>query len=220
MVVLHDPVTVRKVYNDENITGRPPTQILNFFFKNRGIVMAEGQLWKEHRRFAISTLRNLGMGKSWLEEAILEEVQEIIEQFRSRKGEPFDARRHLTLAVSNVVCALVFGRRFDHTDEKFLRLCNLFADYLALINLLLPVQPFPFLKEIPGLKFQKLFNKFMVSIKQISGFTNEMIEEHKKSVPVDKNGIEKQDYITAYMNEKKNQDPVTTTFDGNYMSPG
>ena len=60
----------------------------------------------------------------------------------------------------------------------------------------------------------------MVSIKQISGFTNEMIEEHKNSVPVDKNGIEKQDYITAYMNEKKNQDPVTTTFDGNYMSPG
>ncbi|GAU95355.1 hypothetical protein RvY_06985-2 [Ramazzottius varieornatus] len=213
MVVLHDPATVRKVYNDENVTGRPQTQILNFFFKNRGIVMAEGQLWKEHRRFALSTLRNLGMGKSWLEDAILDEVQEIIEQFRTREGAPFDARRHLTLAVSNVVCALVFGRRFDHNDKRFIRLCNMFADYMALVNSLLPVQAFPILKDIPCLKYQKLFDEFMVSIKEIGGFTNEMIEEHKTKVPEAKNGMIKQDYITAYMEEKKKQDPNTTTFD-------
>lgn len=36
-----------------------------------------GPGWKEHRRFALTTLRNLGLGKQSMEERILGEVSHI-----------------------------------------------------------------------------------------------------------------------------------------------
>lgn len=43
-----------------------------------GIIMANyGPSWKEHRRFALMTLRNLGLGKQSMEERILGEVSYI-----------------------------------------------------------------------------------------------------------------------------------------------
>lgn len=51
-----------------------------------GILFSNGESWKEMRRFAISTLKDFGMGKRLSEHTILEECHFLIQVFESYKG--------------------------------------------------------------------------------------------------------------------------------------
>ena len=51
-----------------------------------GIFGSNGQRWKAQRRFAMSTLRRFGMGKSSLEESIYEECVYLQEEMQNEKG--------------------------------------------------------------------------------------------------------------------------------------
>ena len=55
-------------------------------FSFSGILFANGDSWKEMRRFALTTLRDFGMGKRIAEEKILEECQYLIQMFEEHKG--------------------------------------------------------------------------------------------------------------------------------------
>lgn len=45
----------------------------------KGIILADyGPVWKEHRRFALMTLKNFGLGKQSMEERIRGEVAHIV----------------------------------------------------------------------------------------------------------------------------------------------
>lgn len=51
-----------------------------------GILFANGESWKEMRRFALTTLRDFGMGKRTAEDKIVEECHYLIEMFEEHKG--------------------------------------------------------------------------------------------------------------------------------------
>ena len=40
-------------------------------------------------------------------------------------GKPFNLHLPMNNAVSNIICSLVFGHRFEYSDEKFLTLMKL-----------------------------------------------------------------------------------------------
>ncbi|XP_077367240.1 cytochrome P450 2K4-like [Festucalex cinctus] len=84
-----------------------------------GITWTNGDSWKEMRRFALSNLRDFGMGKKACEDKIIEECQHLLEVFKEFRGEAFDTQQPLSYAVSNIICSLVFGSRFQYDDPDF-----------------------------------------------------------------------------------------------------
>ncbi|XP_049735378.1 cytochrome P450 2J2-like isoform X2 [Elephas maximus indicus] len=117
---------------DQNFVSRPKTPIRERVFKNQGLVMSNGQEWKEQRRFALMTLRNFGLGKKRLEERIQEEAHHLVEAIEEEKGQPFDPHFKINNAVSNIICSIIFGERFEYQDGQFQELLKLLDEVTCL----------------------------------------------------------------------------------------
>lgn len=84
-----------------------------------GIAFSSGDLWREHRRFALSVMRDLGMGKNLTERKIQTEARCFNQELLSRAGAPFDPNLPLTRAVSNIISQFVFGFRSSYETYEF-----------------------------------------------------------------------------------------------------
>ena len=84
----------------------------SFYFPNFIPGMAfNSEEWRVPRRFALHSLRDLGLGKQSLEERIQEGALALSEQFLSKRGQPFDPSEDVTKTVANIVCSIIFGKR-------------------------------------------------------------------------------------------------------------
>ncbi|XP_046893408.1 cytochrome P450 2K1-like [Hypomesus transpacificus] len=101
-------------FGDREIT--PAFHLIN---QGHGILFANGDSWKELRRFALTTLRDFGMGKKMSEEKIIDECRYLIEEFEKHEGKAFDTTFPVNYASSNIISAIVYGNRFDYTDPQF-----------------------------------------------------------------------------------------------------
>uniref|UniRef100_A0A4W3GTF5 Uncharacterized protein n=1 Tax=Callorhinchus milii TaxID=7868 RepID=A0A4W3GTF5_CALMI len=77
------------VNHAEEFMGRPHDHVPTYCQVNRGVcvVMADGESWKQMRRFTLSTLRDFGMGKKSVEDKIIEEASHLSDVFQAYEGE-------------------------------------------------------------------------------------------------------------------------------------
>ena len=94
-----------------------------------GLILSEGSLWKEQRRWALHALRDLGFGKHSIEQVIRDELSDLVAQLRALGGHTIDPSLPLIRSVTNVICALVFGERLGG-DPKIERFSHLIATEL------------------------------------------------------------------------------------------
>ncbi|KAM7410065.1 hypothetical protein PAMA_001494 [Pampus argenteus] len=177
------------------LADRPPFPLNSDVLPSMGIVLSNGHMWKEQRRFAIFTLKYFGVGKKSLESSIMNEFIYISKEFANYKGKPFNPHIILHNAVSNIICSLIFGHRFEYNDKVFDKLMTLIDKG----------------SEIHGSIWAKLYNAFPVLMRRLPGphhtlhniikvmldLVKTEISKHKE----DWDPSEPRDFIDCYLNE-------------------
>ncbi|KAK2855891.1 hypothetical protein Q5P01_004626 [Channa striata] len=121
VVVLAGYKTVKEAlinYADE-FGERDPIRIAQEDDQGNGVVWSNGDSWRDMRRFVLTNLRDFGMGKKACEDKIIEECGYLVEVFKGFNGEPFDTTQSVNYSVSNIICSIVYGSRFEYSDPKF-----------------------------------------------------------------------------------------------------
>ncbi|XP_042559174.1 cytochrome P450 2K3-like [Clupea harengus] len=121
VVVLAGYKTVKQALQNqaEEFADRDITPVFHDLNHGHGIIFSNGENWREMRRFALSNLRDFGMGKRGSEEKIIEETRHLVEVLENFKGGPCDTAQPLNHAVSNIISAIVYGNRFEYDDPLF-----------------------------------------------------------------------------------------------------
>ncbi|NXE53569.1 CP2DH protein, partial [Casuarius casuarius] len=196
VVVLNGYKTVKEalVHRSEDFADRPYTPVyehLGYGSKSEG---KYGHVWKELRKFTLSTLRSFGMGKKSLEERVTKEAGFLCSAVGSEEGRPFDPRFLVNNAVCNVICTTIYGERFDYGDKTFKRLIHLFENFLNEETGFLPqlLNVVPILLRIPGVP-QKVFR----GQKEFMDFIDILVHKHMESW----NPAHIRDFTDAFLKE-------------------
>ncbi|XP_063061773.1 cytochrome P450 2A5-like [Engraulis encrasicolus] len=184
-VVLSGYQTVKEALVDQgdDFTARAPVPVLNRIVRGYGLVVSNGERWTQLRRFTLSTLKDFGMGRKRMEQWIQEESRQLLDSLRETKGSPFEPSFFLSRAVSNVICALVFGERFNYDDANFLRLLQIISEALRFgstpLGQLCNIFP-RIMNYMPGRHQQ-----FFTEIDKIREFVTEKIHQHRDTLDPD-----------------------------------
>ncbi|XP_040423818.1 cytochrome P450 2J2-like isoform X1 [Cygnus olor] len=214
MVVLYGFKAVKDglTVNSEDVSGRLQTFVFNKFSRGRGILVSNGLIWKHQRRFGVATLRKLGMGNKGMERGIQTEAYHLVKFFKDKDGEAVDPSFPIVHAVSNVICAVVFGHRFSLQDETFRQLIeayncvvafgNSYSYYIyEIFQWLLACLPGPLQKVESCCDF-------------VRSFVRQEIKNHREKGTID----EPEDFIDFYLDQiEKAKNVPDSTYDEENM---
>ncbi|XP_073399241.1 cytochrome P450 2K1-like isoform X1 [Dendrobates tinctorius] len=173
--------------------------------KGHGIIFSNGETWKSMRRFTLSTLRDFGMGKKSVEARIQDELMALIESFKSHNGKPFDTHVLINTAVSNVICSIIFGKRYEYDDPTFEKLIKILDDNAKLAGTptVLLYNYYPFLGSLLG--FHK---KAMQNIQDVKSFISQCSVNRR--LEFDANDIT--GFIDAYLLKQEQESTKAQTY--------
>ncbi|NXX95566.1 CP2J2 protein, partial [Centropus bengalensis] len=198
--------------NSEDVSGRLQTYVFNKVANGKGILVSNGLIWKHQRRFAIGTLRKLGMGNTAMESGIQTEAHYLVEFFKDKNGRAVDPSFPIVHAVSNVICAVVFGHRFCLEDETFRQLIEAYNCIVAFGNSYMYYisETFPWVAErLPG-PLQKALSCYDF----VRSFIRKEIKKHRERGMTDK----PKDFIDFYLDQiEKTKSTCNSTFDEDNM---
>ncbi|KAG9269332.1 cytochrome P450 2B4 [Astyanax mexicanus] len=202
MIVLNSVQIAKEAFiqNGTIFSGRPIMPVTRWINKGYGIVMATyGNSWRQQRRFALHTLRDFGLGKKSVEERVAEEARYLIKEMLKQEGKAFYPSHPIMNSVSNIICSIVFGDRFEYDDRRFAKLLEIINENIRFLGS--PVSQvfnlIPFIKHFRG-----PHQKFWHNVHSLKKFIFEEMEEHKKTL--DPENL--RDFIDAYLVEMIKQE--------------
>ncbi|XP_062602734.1 cytochrome P450 2B4-like isoform X1 [Saccostrea cucullata] len=213
IMIFHKPIIFVHGFNNirtllvkhGDIFSERPRSLATDLVEGNGVIWSSGLIWRETRSFALITLRKLGFGRRSMESQIMEEVDCLMEKLEKYENEAIDIQNVLKASTANVICSLLFGKRFDYDDTRFKRLMYLLSKSFSSVTTASSVFLFPSLRNI------KIFNidPVLENIRATRTFLDEIIEEHRRHF--DENHID--DFIDAFILEQKQRsNEINTIF--------
>ncbi|KAM9316379.1 uncharacterized protein PAF06_007389 [Gastrophryne carolinensis] len=208
MVVLcgYDTIKDALINHAEEFSDRPETPLFAKTTKGHGLIFSNGENWKVMRRFALSTLRDFGMGKKSIEDKIIEETGFLIETFRSYSGKPFNNQTIINAAVANIIVAILLSRRFEYEDPTIKKLMSLVNENVRLLGspIVRLYNSFPLLLDlIPG-GHQKIGK----NVFEMQSFIRETFSTQKKELDVN----DQRNLIDAFLAKQQEGKPESTQY--------
>ncbi|XP_026220349.1 cytochrome P450 2J6-like isoform X2 [Anabas testudineus] len=153
-----------------------------------------GPSWRDHRRFALMTLRNFGLGKNSMEERIHGEIKHIINTLEKNIGKILSPQVMFHNAASNIICQVLFGTRYEYDDEFIREIVRCVRENSKLANgpWAMLYDSFPMIHNLP-LPFTKAFRNVETSKKLVI----KLVNEHKKT----RVAGEPRDFVDCYLDE-------------------
>uniref|UniRef100_A0A2K6F0Z4 Cytochrome P450 1A n=1 Tax=Propithecus coquereli TaxID=379532 RepID=A0A2K6F0Z4_PROCO len=190
VLVLSGLDTIRQalVRQGDDFKGRPDFYSFTFVTNGQSLTFSpdSGPVWAARRHLvqnalsAFSTASNPASSSScYLEEHVSKEAEALVSKFQELMAGAghFDPYRYVVVSVANVICAICFGRRYDHDDQELLSLVNLNNEFGEMVASGNPADFIPILRYLPNRAldaFKDLNKKFYI-------FMQKMVKEHYKT---------------------------------------
>ncbi|XP_005180646.1 probable cytochrome P450 305a1 [Musca domestica] len=187
----------------EVFEGRPDTFFLRLrtMGTRKGITCTDGKLWYEHRNFAMKQMRNVGYGRSEMEQHIEKETESLLKYIESFEGGLVCPSTFLAQSVINVLWSMTAGKRFERGDKRMARLLDLMGRRSKVFDMSGGI-----LTQFPWLRFVAPNKTGYNLIRQLNAemfnFFMECIDEHKASL---NKQTEDGDLIYAYLREMQKE---------------
>ncbi|XP_032088672.1 cytochrome P450 1A5-like [Thamnophis elegans] len=195
VVVLSGSETIKQalVKQGRDFAGRP--DLYSFKFIGDGQTFSFGrnseESWRVRRRLAQTALKTFAGSTSpnsstcLLEEHISQEAEYLVKKFLDlmKEKESFEPFQYVVISVVNVICAMCFGKRYNHEDRELLNIVDINNDFGLVAASGNPADFFPILQYLPSRSmeaFKDLNRRFNVLMKKL-------VEEHYEGF--DKNNI-------------------------------
>lgn len=201
VVVVSSYELIKQVHLSEVFEGRPD----NFFLRLRtmgtrkGITCTDGPIWYSHRNFTMKQMRNIGYGRTPMEEHIIQEGDDLISFIDQLNESPIWPGSFLATSVINVLWFMTTGQHLKRTDERLNTLLSLLNRRSKAFDICGGV-----MTQFPWLRFlapdRTGYNLILELNKELNNFIMESINEHK--VIFEKSERKKDsDLIYAYLKE-------------------
>ena len=204
------------VTKSAEFAGRPSFYTAHIFSKGRAIIFADySSEWRLHRKIASSALKTYSDTKLKRGTVINDEFDLLLKRVHSRNGEPHDITKEIRLAVMNVICALVFGSRYELDDPEFMKFLQITLNSASGVAAGSVLDVFPWLSFIPF--------KSMKTLKETCQERDELVgriyREHVKANRMD-NPQDLTDELLKARKEADGEDSSVKEFltDGNRTS--
>ncbi|XP_036424085.1 cytochrome P450 2F2-like isoform X1 [Colossoma macropomum] len=183
------------VTKSADFSGRPQNILVTDITEGKGLIFVDyGLRWKEHRRFALMTLRNFGMGKRSMEDRILGETKHLVARLEKCAGRVMNPQTLFHDAASNIIYLVLFGTRYDYEDDNHKKYVQYFTENTKIVN-----GPWGMIYDmLPMLRFLPLpFKKAYKNYYTVEKMAANMLSTHKTSrVPG-----EPRDFVDCYLDE-------------------
>ncbi|GMR54452.1 hypothetical protein PMAYCL1PPCAC_24647 [Pristionchus mayeri] len=183
VVNISDFETIRGTFRGNDATGRMHNVLIETarFCKNGGIVNSDGADWQEQRRFAISTLRDFGMGKNLMEEKVRLSARNMVDFINKKDLSDTDLRWSIQVFVSNIINEFLFGFQFPFDDcdklMNFVLGLNTAIQVISRSKLMPIIFMLPWIRHLPIVSY--FWGKHKERFDKMIGYVREQAEAVK-----------------------------------------
>ncbi|KAA0200344.1 Cytochrome P450 CYP3214A7 [Hyalella azteca] len=153
-----------------------------------GLLGSNGVHWQHDRRFVLRNLRKLGMGKSYLEEAINIEAKALVEDLKKYGGEAINYPDSFRTVALNIIWQMVASTRFDLRSTEVEAIYKVSKEFQTKFTPIMFLPSFvPVLDYLPKCVKNYLFNEHIVDefFDEMKAIVKATIDQHLKDYDPD-----------------------------------